>query len=85
MSTEIIKAQIKLEGEDARLWRLLKNKKNFVEAILKRTYKDDNLKDLFFNDVPNEVKEKPAVERKLAKDDDIIIPPLTPKNSSKEW
>jgi len=81
---DIIKAQIKLVGEEARLWRLLKNKKNFVEAILKRTYKDDNLKDLFFNDEPNAVNERPTTERKLVKDAEIIIPAVTP-NSSKEW
>ena len=46
-----IKAQCLLEGEEARLWQLLRNKRHFLESALRLIYKDETIKDFFFREV----------------------------------
>jgi plasmid segregation protein ParM len=45
-----IKVQIVLEGEDAKLYNLIKSKKQFLIAAMKMFSQDDKLKMLFFSD-----------------------------------
>jgi hypothetical protein len=66
-----IKAQCLLEGEEARLWQLLRNKRHFLESALRLIYKDETINDFFFKESPTEeaahkagtVKQQSKVEK----------------------
>lgn len=62
-STDTAKVQILLEGEDARLYKQIINKKQFLVSAMKMFSQDDKLRLIFFNDV---VTDTPAKEEKTA-------------------
>ncbi|MFA6397053.1 MAG: hypothetical protein WCW84_13900 [Sulfurimonas sp.] len=74
-----IKAQCLLEGEEARLWQLLRNKRHFLESALRLVYKDEAIKDFFFKEVTvtEPIQRKPSVAISTAiKKPQIQVAPL---------
>ena len=47
-----VQVQVQLRGEEAELWKRVKNKKTFIEVFLQRAYKDPATRDMFFSNEP---------------------------------
>lgn len=74
-----IRAQCLLEGEEARLWQLLRNKTHFLGSALRLIYKDEAIKDFFFKEVTvaEPIRKKPSVAVSTAiKKPQIKVAPL---------
>ena len=83
-----IKVQIALEGEDAELYDLIKNKKQFLITAMKMFSQDDKLKMIFFNDVANETasqKKHAEVVKENSPKNHATAPVQTQTSSKKGW
>lgn len=87
-STDTAKVQILLEGEDARLYKQIINKKQFLVSAMKMFAQDEKLRLIFFNDV---VTDAPAKEQKqsgakqLESAKPAATPPQTQTSNKKSW
>lgn len=72
-----IKAQCLLEGEEARLWQLLRNKRHFLESALRLIYKDKAINDFFFKETTvaeQPIKRKSSVSTAVKKPQIQVAP-----------
>lgn len=76
--------QITLDGEDASLYHLIKNKKQFMSSALKLFYKDEQLKMIFFNE-DCQTEDKPSASHSQEVTAVKSEVPKTTTSSKKGW